>query len=213
MQQRGRPLIWCIPQVFGLMFCFSTMPAYAFSYFLPVILAGGGYSTKLSLILSSPPYVFAAIYTFASAYGSDRTRQRAAFITANATICTIGLFVMAFGGRLPVRYFGSFLAIAGCQANVPAVLTYQANNILSHSKRAVSSAVVIGMGGVGGIFASLVYRQKDAPKYLPGLGATIGCQGAIIIFCGVMSLYFAAKNKKAEKGEPIEGSPSFRYTL
>jgi hypothetical protein len=84
---------------------------------------------------------------------------------------------MAFGKVIEARYFGSFLAIAGCQgtlrspraflrpcsypnspsaANVPAVLAYQANNILSHSKRAVSSAVVIGFGGVGGIFASLV---------------------------------------------------------
>lgn len=51
--------------VFGLLFMCSTMPAYAFAYFLPVILAGGGYSVELSLILSAPPYVFGAIYTFA----------------------------------------------------------------------------------------------------------------------------------------------------
>ncbi|ORY76877.1 major facilitator superfamily domain-containing protein [Leucosporidium creatinivorum] len=199
--------------IFGLSFCFSTMPAYAFSYFLPVILAGGGYDTKTSLCLSAPPYVFAAIYTFCVAYGSDKTRMRGAFIVLSATVCMVGLFIMAFGGKLGVRYFGSFLAIAGCQANVPAVLTYQANNILSHSKRAVSSAVVIGMGGVGGIFASLVYRQKDFPKYLPGLGATIGCQGAIILMVGGLSLYFSRKNKKAEQGESIEGNPNFRYTL
>lgn len=73
------------------------------------------------------------------------------------------------------EFFFRFLAIGGCQANVPAVLAYQANNVLSHSKRSVASAVsivfpkpfylsqhnmqiVIGMGGVGGIFASLAYR-------------------------------------------------------
>lgn len=83
--------------------------------FLPVILAGGGYNTKTSLLLSAPPYVFAAIYTFAVAYGSDKTRRRAVFIALNALVCTIGLFIMAFGGIIGVRYFGSFLAIAGCQ--------------------------------------------------------------------------------------------------
>lgn len=179
--------------VFGLCFCFSTMPAYAFSYFLPVILAGGGYDTKLSLCLSAPPYVFAAMYTFAVAYGADKTHMRAPFIALSATVCLVGLVIMAWGGKLGVRYFGSFLSIAGCQANVPAVLAYQANNVRSYSKRAVASAVVIGMGGVGGefhredlqrlcidmksllpgIFASLVYRQIDAPEYLPGLGATM----------------------------------------
>lgn len=99
--------------------------------------------------------------------------MRAPFIGLSATVCLVGLIIMAWGGPLGVRYFGSFLSIAGCQANVPAVLAYQANNVRSYSKRAVASAVVIGMGGVGGIFASLVYRQVDAPAYLPGLGATI----------------------------------------
>jgi hypothetical protein len=39
---------------FGCLFCCSTMPSYAFSYFLPVILAGGGYDVKMSLCLSAP---------------------------------------------------------------------------------------------------------------------------------------------------------------
>jgi hypothetical protein len=64
-----------------------------------------------------------------------------------------GLFIMAFAGKIGPRYFGAFLAIGGCQSNVPAVLAYQANNILTYSKRAVTSAVVIGFGGMGGIFA------------------------------------------------------------
>ncbi|KAK4046707.1 hypothetical protein OIV83_005910 [Microbotryomycetes sp. JL201] len=199
--------------VFGLCFCFTTMPAYAFSYFLPVILAGGGYSVVMSLCLSAPPYAFAAIYTYISALVADKYHMRAPVIIANCLVCTIGLFIMGFTKQLGVRYFGSFLAIAGCQANVPAVLAYQANNILRHSKRAVSSAIVIGMGGVGGIFASFVYRQKDFPKYLPGIGATVGCQGAIILMCIGMSFYFRAKNKKADQGVAIENMPKFRYTI
>jgi hypothetical protein len=89
--------------------------SFRLSDFLPVILAGGGYDTKTSLCLSAPPYVFAAMYTFSVAYGSDKTRRRGAFVILNATVCMIGLFIMAFGGKLAVRYFGSFLAIAGCQ--------------------------------------------------------------------------------------------------
>lgn len=134
-------------KIWGFALCFmsSTMPAYAFAYFLPVILAGGGYSTELSLCLSAPPYIFAAIYTFAVAVGSDKTRQRGAFIVLNSLVCFVGLIIMGYARGLggehdthfhllsayahafpTVRYFGSFLAIAGCQANVPAVLTYGA---------------------------------------------------------------------------------------
>lgn len=99
-------------------------------------------------------------------------------------------FTVAYAKPLGVRYFGSFLAIAGAQSNVPAALTYQANNVRSHSKRAVSSAMYVllfstdpprddsltfyatlvscvGMGGVGGIIASVACkfsRRWPVPK-------------------------------------------------
>jgi tRNA A37 threonylcarbamoyladenosine dehydratase len=50
--------------------------------------------------------------------------------------------------------------------NVPSVLAYQANNTITYSKKSIASAIVIGMGGVGGIVASTVYRQADAPQYM-----------------------------------------------
>ncbi|GAA6037418.1 hypothetical protein JCM8097_008561 [Rhodosporidiobolus ruineniae] len=199
---------------FGLCFCFSTTPAYAFSFFLPVILAGGGYDTKTSLCLSAPPYVFAALYTAGSAILSDRYRKRALFISISATVCFTGLFIMAYAKPLGVRYFGSFLTIAGAQSNVPASLAYGANNVLSHSKRAMSSAVIVGMGGIGGIIAAVAYRQQDSPRYLPGLWTTIACQWAIILICLCLTFYFRLRNRQADAGTRIlEGNPKFRYTI
>merc|ERR1711881_586993 len=195
---------------FALCFMSSTTASYAFSYFLPVILQGGGYNVKESLLLSAPPYAAAAIYTAISAHFSDKTRQRALFIGGSALLCIVGLCILAFPDGLAVRYFGSFLTIMGCQANVPAVIAYQNNNILSHSKRAVASALTIGFGGIGGIIASTVYRQADYPKYVPGLGATMGCQGLIIILLAVLSIHFKRSNKKADEGNHvIEGNHKF----
>lgn len=94
------PKVWA----FGLCFCFSTMPAYAFSYFLPVILSGGGYDIKTSLLLSAPPYVFAGMYTATIATLSDKFRKRAVFICISSTVCFTGLFIMAYAGPLGVRY-------------------------------------------------------------------------------------------------------------
>ncbi|POY70887.1 hypothetical protein BMF94_6064 [Rhodotorula taiwanensis] len=199
---------------FGMCFMCSTAASYAFSYFLPVILSGAGYSTKMSLMLSAPPYVFGAVYTAVSAHFSDRYRQRALFIGGASLMCMIGLFLMAFVGPIAPRYLGAFFTIAGCQCNVPAIIAYQNNNILSHSKRSVGSALTIGLGGVGGIFASLVYREADYPKYLPGLGATIGCQATILIILALLSFHFRRCNKRADEGTfVIEGNPRFRYTI
>jgi hypothetical protein len=62
--------------------------------------------------------------------------------------------------------------------------------------------------------SSFTDRQKDYPKYLPGLGATIGCQVSIMIILALLSFHFSKKNKAAdEHGEHIEGNPKFRYTI
>jgi hypothetical protein len=40
------------------------------------------------------------------------------------------------------------------------------NNITSHTKRAVQTATIVAAGGIGGIVATLVFRQKDFPRYV-----------------------------------------------
>lgn len=52
-------------------------------------------------------------------------------------------------------------SISILQSNVPAVITYSQNNILGNSKRAFTSALVIGFGGIGGIVASSKYLLLD----------------------------------------------------
>ncbi|BGP01810.1 Major facilitator superfamily domain-containing protein [Rhodotorula toruloides] len=200
--------------LFGLCFCFATTGSYAFAFFLPVILAGGGYDTKTSLLLSAPPYAAAAIYTAVVAHYSDKTRRRAPFIAGSAILCSVGLLILAYAKPLGVRYFGAFFTIMGCQSNVPGVLAYGSTNVLSHSKKAVNSAIIVGLGGVGGIMASTIFRQADYPKYIPGLWGTIGCQWATCIILVGLSFYFKRQNAKADRGEHvIEGNPSFRYTI
>lgn len=89
----------------------------AVAFFLPVILNGQGYTQELSLLLSAPPYVFAAIYTFILAVLSDRTKIRAPFIAISCVVCIIGLAVAAYAPQAGVRYFGTFLVIAGTQVS------------------------------------------------------------------------------------------------
>lgn len=93
-------------------------------------------------------------------------------------------------------------------------MSYQANNIRGHWKRAFTSAIFVGMGGVGGIAGSLVFRSQDAPRYLPGIYACLASQVIILIMVILMTLKFMADNKKQAAGHKvIEGLPGFRYTV
>jgi MFS family permease len=199
---------------YGLMFMSSTMPAYAITYFITTLLFGMGFNIRDSLLLSAPPFVYAALQAWVFAILSDRTKTRALWIIIQATITMIGLFITCYAPSNGARYAGLFLANAGACGCVPGVLAYAANNVVSQSKRAVSTAIIVAFGGIGGIFGSTVYRERDSPSYRPGLWATIACQILTITLCCILTVVYRRRNKEArEKGVILEGQEGFRYTI
>ncbi|CCX04326.1 major facilitator superfamily domain-containing protein [Pyronema domesticum] len=199
--------------VFAMMFMCSTTPSYAFGYFLPQILRGMGFSAAMSQLLSAPPYIFACITAFGMAVLADKTHKRGPVIVFQNLLVIVGLLITAYTKGTGPRYFGIFLGLTGAQGNVPAVLSYQSNNIRMNSKRSVGSALQVGFGAIGGIFASTVFREHDAPKYLNGMWATIGTQLFTMAAVATMTLYFRSQNKKQKEGKVLEGHPNFQYTL
>ncbi|KAK5199740.1 hypothetical protein LTR99_004535 [Exophiala xenobiotica] len=200
---------------FALMFFSITTQAYAIAYFLPIILHNNmGFSIGAAQCLVAPPYAFAGILMFATSWAGDRWRMRGPVLIFNCFICFVGLPLMGFVKSSGVRYFGVFLTTAGVNANIPAAMAYQANNIRGQWKRAFASATLVGFGGIGGIAGSLIFRSQDAPHYRPGIYAAIACDGLIVVIVGILSIYFRRCNQKVSKGQMvIEGLEGFRYTI
>ncbi|KAJ3519094.1 hypothetical protein NMY22_g13355 [Coprinellus aureogranulatus] len=193
------PYLWS----FALMFLASTMPAYAIGFFITILLSAMGFSLTESLLLSAPPYVAAAMSCFFFAWLADKTRKRAVWLAVQNVMTMIGLMITGYGKLNGVRYFGLFLVNMGASGCVPGVLAYNANNIVSQSKRAVSSAAIIAFGGIGGIFATLVYRQEDFPLYIPGIWATMACQFMMLILLAINSFVFYRRNREAREGKRV----------
>ena len=187
-----------------------TVPPYALAYFLPIILRGMGYSVAKSQLLSAPPFITAVAVAFGIAYMSDRTRLRAPWIALSCILVIVGLLITAYAPTHTAQYFGIFVATAGAQSNIPAMLTYQANNIRTHSKRSVGTALQVGFGAVGGITASMTFKEADAPKYHIGMWSTIGGQIMTLATLAFMTRYLRKQNAK---GDVMEGKRGFKYTL
>jgi hypothetical protein len=150
------------------------MVSYSISFFLPIIMTSQlHFSAAVAQVLTTPPYFFAGLFMFIQGWLGDRYRMRAPFIVWNNIQAIIGLSILGWVTVPGVQYFGVFLVTSGSNANIPAILTYQANNIRGHWKRAFCSASIITLGGIGGVAGSMVFRTKDAPRYLPGVYACI----------------------------------------
>ncbi|KAF2853492.1 phthalate transporter-like protein [Plenodomus tracheiphilus IPT5] len=204
---------------FAMIFFNTTTVTYALAYFLPIILTENmGFDVGAAQCLVAPPYAFAAIVMFATGWAGDKYHLRGPIIIFNMILCLIGLPIMGFHSNANVRYFGVFLTTAGANSNVPATMSYQANNIRGQWKRAFCSATLVGMGGVGGIAGGLVFRTQDKPGYRPGLYACIACCLLTLVIVGLITLSSWKLNKRADRGE-IEleynddgDQKGFRYT-
>ncbi|PHH82782.1 hypothetical protein CDD82_4856 [Ophiocordyceps australis] len=199
--------------VYALMFfCICTM-SYSISYFLPIILVGMGFSVGASQCLVVPPWAFTGLLMYSQAWLSDKYRLRSPIIVFNSIMGIVGLVLMAFHPKYPVRYFGVFLTLSSGGGNLPPVLTYQANNIRGHWKRAFCSATLTGFGGIGGIAGALVFRSQDAPHYLPGIYACMACNVCVLVCVGGMTLWFLRMNSRARRGLVVlEELKGFTYT-
>ena len=88
----------------------STLPGYAYSYFLPIILRQGmGYSSTQSQLLSAPPYVLAAIVAYISGWLGDKYKIRGPIIAVHQALTAVGMIITVYGKVNSFRYFGAFL--------------------------------------------------------------------------------------------------------
>lgn len=184
-----------------------------YTYFGQNILLSMGFSLDVALIMIFPASIAAVIIGFIESIYSDKTHLRAPFIIFNELIWIVGALLIRYTVPNASRLLGIFCIVIGSQANFPIVVTYQANNVRGNTKRGVASAIQIGMGGVGGIVGSLIFRAQDRPHYTPGILTAIGLALSVIINVSITSYVFWKQNKKQAEGKlVIAGLEGFRYT-
>lgn len=190
---------------YAIIFFGTTTISYALAYTLPILLVGNmGFSVGAAQCLVAPPYAFAGIVMFATAWVGDKYHVRGPIILFNMLLCLIGLPIMGWAASTNVRYFGVFLVTAGANSNIPAVMSFQANNVRGQWKRAFCSATLVGFGGIGGIAGSLVFRDQDKlTGYKPGMYTCIACCLLTCILVCILDISFKKQNKAADRGEKV----------
>ncbi|KAL6302068.1 MFS general substrate transporter [Sparassis latifolia] len=165
-------------------YLFLLIPTYAFALFLPTIIAALGYSASHAQLLSVPPYAAGCVFTIATGMLSDRWRKRGPFILLGALTALVG-YVVLFATSTPgAGYAGTIIAGCGLFPAVACVLSWAGGNTGGEVKRGVVIAMTIGVGNLGGIASSFIYRTQDSPRYHPGHATNIGCLCA----CAVLSI-------------------------
>lgn len=200
---------------------------------MPAIVKGMGFKNRDAQLMTAPPYIAGAIATIISSKLSDRFYRRYPFIVGAWFLCIIGFAViMSYGDKTSENvgpsYFSVFLICMGLFPANPAMSSWTANNITPQSKRAVGIAFYSSVGALGGIIASFIYLDWEAPGYKSGYGTSLGVLAAGVIISTTLEAIYMRRNKIRDSLDPADiraqyteqqlsdmgdKSPLFRYTL
>ncbi|KAJ6125354.1 hypothetical protein N7471_012671 [Penicillium samsonianum] len=163
-------------KTYGYMFIYMgcLTPLYAFSLFLPTIIAGMGHQGTKAQLLSVPPYAVAAVLTVCVGFYADRTRQRGLCNIATVLLAIVGFAMLIASSNPTVQYVAVFLGAAGIYPTIPNTLSWLNNNTEGSLKRAFVLGVVVGWGNLNGVVSSNIYLAQQKPRYYTGHGVILG---------------------------------------
>ncbi|KAF3006753.1 hypothetical protein E8E13_009942 [Curvularia kusanoi] len=156
------PLVWHILACNIL----SAIPVYAFSVFLPLVLApltGNKASPSLLNLLTAPPHVCGAITLYLFASYSDRHRVRLRPVLLGLGIMVTGLIlvvVLPTSWAVP-RYISLNILISGAYIASPLTVAWISGNTPSPGKRALMLGIN-GWGNLAGVISALLFDPSYA---------------------------------------------------
>ncbi|KAE8368275.1 major facilitator superfamily domain-containing protein [Aspergillus caelatus] len=183
---------------------------YAVSFFTPTILHQLGWTAVRAQVMSIPVYVVATITTLSAALLSDLLRHRYLFTLAGCLIATMGYVILLAQSTVPVgaRYFAIFAVTSGGYLTQPILMGWLSNNMAGHYKQSIASAMQIGFGNCGGLVASNIFFEEEAPGYRTGYGVSLGMTWICGIACVLFLGYLIRENRVRGRG-----GRDYRYQL
>ena len=110
-------------------------------------------------------------------------------------------FTSLASGNKECDYGALFLQIVGAYAIVPCLLTWNANNIQPHYRRATAIVVIVASVNLGGIVSTWLYT--GAPRFYKATSINLSSSLAIAVASTGLIFYFRTRN--AGKRREIQG--------
>lgn len=73
---------------------------------------------------------------------------------------------------------------------------WYSNNIASESRRVVLTSIAVPLANLMGVVSSNIFRNEDAPKYIPALATTAAFGGSGILLTLALGAWMAFDNKR-----------------
>lgn len=118
------------------------------------------------------------------------------------SLTLIGLIILATVDTVKnkgVAYFACFMLTSGAFTPSCIFHSWHNNNEATENGRAAITGFLVGAANSGGIFSSLSFNAKTAPKYIPAIAMGAAFQGLGIVIILSLGFWFRRDNRKRDE--------------
>lgn len=182
------------------------MPLQSVALFLPQIVARLGYETVKTNLYTVAPNITGAVMLLILGFASDYTRWRFPFVALGFFFTFLGFIIYAaidVESSLQVAYFACFVMTWGTSA--PSVLldVLYNNNIAHEGRRVMLTSIGIPLANLMGLVSSNIFRNEDAPDYIPALATTAAFGGMGILLTLGLGAFMIYDNRRRDKKQGV----------
>jgi hypothetical protein len=160
-----------------------------------------GYKNTITLVLTSPPYIFSALFSLALARSSGYFNDRTWHIVGGNLFAIVGFVLACATTGLAPRYAACFLFAAGSYSTGSIILGWASANVAdSHEKKAVTLAMVNFSAVAANVYTAYLWPDSDSPRFIIGLGSSVGFS----FVCGLVAIvawYLFRRSNSKRLGE------------
>ncbi|KAF2258116.1 membrane transporter [Lojkania enalia] len=197
------PLSWAF-------FCYALLadiPNGGITNFFSQLIVGFGYTPEESLLYGTPGGAVEIVALIAAGWAGDKYGHRILISFSGLIVAILGMILIV---ALPLsnnsgRLAGYYLTQASPTPFV-ALLSLISSNVAGYTKKTTVAAMYLIGYCTGNIIGPQTFRQKDAPRYVPGEITIIVCWCVCLVDLAFIHWYCKWQNKKKEQ---IRNAPDY----
>ncbi|KAI0845984.1 MFS general substrate transporter [Daldinia vernicosa] len=190
-----------------LVLLFGIVASGSVTNFFPAVVKTLGYSNVITLLLTCPPYVLTVITTFINAWHADRTGERYWHIMLPLAVAMAAFILAAATTSLAPRYVAMMLMVPGVYCAFVVALAWISNTLpRPPAKRAAALAFINAVSNSSSIYASYMYEDRMAPRYIIAMSVNCGTIFLSMIAATVMRIILVRLNRKLDQGIYVKGA-------
>ncbi|PVH76158.1 MFS general substrate transporter [Cadophora sp. DSE1049] len=170
--------------------------------FLPQLVGRLGYSSIKTNLYTVAPFVCGCFILLLTCRSSDHFRERSFHMAFALSLTLIGLIILATVDTVKnkgVAYFACFMLTSGAFTPSCIFHSWHNNNEATENGRAAITGFLVGAANSGGIFSSLSFNAKTAPKYIPAIAMGAAFQGLGIVIILSLGFWFRRDNRERDE--------------